>query len=96
METLVTLLLLRGTLNLRIFFLGVVIRPFIIRPFSLSLLELRGLFSRLSARFTMVETSLEVLRDEVHIILVFSPQPFFLLAVFCYEFSRGPFLSLPL
>jgi hypothetical protein len=71
----------------------VVIRPFIIRIFLLSLLALRGLSSRLSARLTMAETSLKVLRDEVHIILDFSPQPFFFLAAFCYELSRGPLLN---
>jgi hypothetical protein len=40
----------------------------------------------------MAEISLEVLSDEVHIILVLSPQPFFLLAAFCYELSHGPLL----
>jgi hypothetical protein len=66
--------------------------PFIISLFSLFLLELRGLSSGLSTRLVMTETSLEVLRDEVHIILVLSCQPFFLLAAFSYELSCGPLL----
>jgi hypothetical protein len=73
METLGTLLFLRGTFNLRSFFLGVIIRPLLIRLLPLTLLELRGLSSRLSARLTMAKIFLEVMRDEVHIILVLSP-----------------------
>jgi hypothetical protein len=59
----------------------------------LPLLELRGLSSRLSTRLTMAKVFLEVLSDEVHIILVLSPQPFFLLAAFCYELSCGPLVT---
>jgi hypothetical protein len=51
-----------------------------------------GLSSRLSTKLTMAKVFLEVLSHEVHIILVLSPLPFFLLAAFCYELSRGPLL----
>jgi hypothetical protein len=73
METLGTLLSLLGILNLRSLFLGMIIWPLPIMLLPLTLLELRGLSSRLSTRLIMAKIILEVLRDEVHKILVLSP-----------------------
>jgi hypothetical protein len=73
METLGTLLSLLGILNLRSLFLGMIIWPLPIMLLPLTLFELRGLSSRLSTRLIMAKIILEVLRDEVHKILVLSP-----------------------
>jgi hypothetical protein len=73
METLGTLLSLLDILNLRSLFLGMIIWPLPIMLLPLTLLELRGLSSRLSTRLIMAKIILEVLRDEVHKILVLSP-----------------------